>query len=273
MRPIEDLLMFALALAGAGVLAGILAGLFGIGGGAILVPVFYQVFAFFGIDEAVRMHLSVGTSLAIIVPTSISSYLAHRRRGAVDTRLLRYWITAVPIGTLIAAAVAAFSSGEALKAMFAAIATMIGIRMLLNRAHWKLGDDLPPNPGRYIAGVVIGLLSGLMGVGGGVLVNTYMTVYGRPIHQAVATAAGVGVLVSIPGLIGYVAAGWGAEGLPVFSTGYVNWIAVALIIPITMVVAPFGVAIAHRASKRQLEIGFGIFLLTIAARFVLSLAE
>ena len=273
MPPIEDLIIFALALAGAGVVAGILAGLFGIGGGAILVPVFYQVFALVGVDEAVRMHLAVGTSLAIIVPTSLRSYFSHRKRGAVDDVLLKSWITAVPLGALLAAAVAAFSSSEALRAIFAVIAVLVAFRMLFNRASWRLGDDLPRNPFKYIAGVVIGLLSGLMGIGGGVLNNTFMSLYGRPMHQAVATSAGVGVLISIPGLIGYVIAGWGASGLPPFSTGYINWVAVALIIPITLLVAPVGVALAHRASKRQLEIGFGIFLLIVAARFAISLAE
>lgn len=267
MPPVSELVLFAAALAAAGAVAGVLAGLFGIGGGAILVPVFYQVFGLLGVDDAVRMHLSLGTSLAIIVPTAVRSFLSHRKRGAVDMALLRSWVVAVPLGTLIASAIAAYVSGETLMAIFAVIAFLIALRMFFNRDSWKIADDLPGNPVKWLAGVVLGILSGLMGVGGGVLNNVFMTIHGRTIHQAVATSAGVGVLISIPGLAGYVWAGWGDAGLPPFSTGFLNWIAVALIIPITLLVAPVGVHLAHTLNKRQLEIGFGIFLMVISLRF------
>lgn len=271
MPPLEELIWFAAALAGAGAVAGLLAGLFGIGGGAILVPVFYQVFGLLGVDEAVRMHVAVGTSLAIIVPTSIRSFLAHKSRGAVDLVLLKSWIVPVPLGVVGASLIAASVSSGGLRAIFAVIAILVALRMLFNRQSWSLGADLPPNPVRAGVGAVIGLLSALMGIGGGVLNNTFMTAFGRPVHQAVATSAGVGVLISIPGLIGYIWAGWGVAGLPTFSTGYVNWVAVALIIPITLLIAPLGVKLAHALDKRQLEIGFGIFMLLVAARFFYSL--
>lgn len=271
MPPVEELIWFAAALAGAGVVAGVLAGLFGIGGGAILVPVFYQVFGLLGIDEAVRMHLSVGTSLAVIVPTSLRSFASHHARGAVDMTLLRGWVFAVPAGVIVASLIAASVSSGGLRAIFAVIAILVGLRMLLNKPHWRLGAELPPNPVRAAVGAVIGMLSALMGIGGGVLNNTFMTLFGRPVHQAVATSSGVGVLISIPGLFGYIWAGWGAGGLPAFSTGYVNWVAVALIIPITLMVAPLGVRLAHALDKRQLEIGFGLFMLFVAARFFYSL--
>lgn len=271
MPPTGDLIWFAAALAGAGAVAGLLAGLFGIGGGAILVPVFYQLFGLLHIDDAVRMHLSVGTSLAIIVPTSIRSFMAHRKRGAVDQQLLGSWILPVPLGVVSASVVAASVSSAGLRAIFALIAILVGMRMLLNRQHWRLGSVLPGNPARAVVGWLIGLLSGLMGIGGGVLNNTFMTLYGRPVHQAVATSAGVGVLIAIPGLFGYIWAGWGAYGLPPFSTGYINWAVVALIIPITLLIAPVGVRFAHALDKRQLEIGFGCFMLSVAARFFYSL--
>ncbi|MBC7282358.1 sulfite exporter TauE/SafE family protein [Hoeflea sp.] len=271
MPPVGELIWFAAALGCAGVVAGVLAGLFGIGGGAILVPVFYQVFGLLQVDDAVRMHLSVGTSLAIIVPTSLRSFMAHKKRGAVDLDLLRSWIVPVPLGVVAASLIAAYVSSEGLRAIFAIIAVLVGLRMLFNRVSWRLGTDLPPNPVRAAVGGVIGMLSALMGIGGGVLNNTFMTLYGRPVHQAVATSAGVGVLISIPGLFGYLWAGWGAPGLPPFSTGYINWVAVALIIPITLLVAPLGVRLAHALDKRQLEIGFGLFIMFVAARFVYSL--
>ena len=272
MPPMGELIWFAVALAGAGVVAGVLAGLFGIGGGAVLVPVFYQVFGLLHVDEAVRMHLSVGTSLAIIVPTSLRSFLSHKARGAVDLELLKSWILPVPLGVIAASLIAASVSSSGLRAIFAVIAILVGLRMLFNKVTWRLGADLPPNPMRAAVGGLIGLLSALMGIGGGILNNTFMTLYGRPVHQAVATSSGVGVLISIPGLFGYLWAGWGEAGLPPFSTGYINWVAVALIIPITLLVAPLGVRLAHALDKRQMEIGFGLFMLFVAARFFYSLS-
>lgn len=266
-----ELAPFAVAMAAAGVVAGLLAGVFGIGGGAVLVPVFYQVFGLIEIDEAVRMHLAVGSSLAIIVPTSIRSFFAHKARGAVDMDVLRGFLISVPIGVVLAALTAAYISSAGLRAIFAAIMILVGVRLLFNRESWRLGSQLPGNPMRSIVGVVIGYLSTLMGIGGGILNNTFMTLFGRPMHQAVATSAGVGVLIAIPGTLGYIWAGWGNPLLPILSTGFVNWVAVALIIPITLVVAPYGVRIAHWMQKRHLEIAFGIFCLAMSARFFASL--
>ena len=266
-----ELAPFVVAMAAAGVVAGLLAGVFGIGGGAVLVPVFYQVFGLIEIDEAVRMHLAVGSSLAIIVPTSIRSFTAHKARGAVDMEVLKSFVVAVPVGVVLASLTAAYISSEGLRAIFAAIMILVGVRLLFNRESWRLGEDLPGNPARSLIGVVIGYLSTLMGIGGGILNNTFMTLFGRPMHQAVATSAGVGVLIAIPGTLGYIWAGWGNPLLPIASTGFVNWIAVALIIPITLVVAPYGVRIAHWMQKRHLEIAFGIFCLVISVRFFISL--
>ncbi len=271
MPPVDQLLIFAVALVAAGSVAGVMAGLLGIGGGAILVPVFFQIFGLIGVDDAVRMHLSVGSSLAVIAPTSWRSFAAHRARGVIDMDLLKGWVIAVPAGVFLAAAVAAGSSSYMLRLIFAFITLIVAIRVLFNRESWKLGDELPGNPVRFVVGVVIGLLSGLMGIGGGVLNNTFMTLFNRPVHQAVATSSGVGVLIAIPGLFGYIIAGWGEQGLPPFSTGFINWIAVGLIIPVTMVMAPIGVRIAHALTKRQLNIGLGIFLIVVSARFFWSL--
>ena len=268
--PIFELLSLAAMIVAAGAVAGFLAGVFGIGGGAILVPVFYQTFGFAGIDDSVRMHLAVGTSLAIIVPTSLRSFMAHKKKGAVDMDILRGWVLAVPLGVMLASLVIAMISSEGLRLVFAVIAVLVALRLIFNRDSWRIGSDLPGNPLRFAAGSLIGFLSTLMGIGGGVLNNTFMTVFGRPIHQAVATSSGVGVLISIPGMIGAIAAGWGDPLLPVASTGYVNWIGVALVIPVTLIVAPYGAALAHAMSKRTLELAFGVFLLLVAARFFWS---
>lgn len=266
-----EIAAFAAAAALSGVVSGLLAGIFGIGGGAVLVPVFYQFLTALGVDEGVRMHLSVGTSLAIIIPTSIRSFTAHRARGAVDMELLKSFLVPVPAGVVVASLIAASISSEQLRGVFACIAVLVGLRLVFNRENWVIGRTIPGNPVRAVVGFVIGLLSTLMGIGGGVMNNTFMTLFGRPIHQAVATSSGVGVLIAIPGAIGLIWAGWGDPRLPIASTGYVNWIAVALIIPVAILVTPFGVRISHWLSRRHLEIGFGLFCLSVALRFFVSL--
>ncbi|MGL4488526.1 MAG: sulfite exporter TauE/SafE family protein, partial [Rhizobiaceae bacterium] len=246
---------------------GFLAGLFGIGGGTVLVPAFFQVFGAVGIDDSVRMHLAVGTSITIVVATSLSSFLAHHKRGTVDESLLKSWIAPVPLGTLIAVLVVAYVSSGTLRVLFAVICILIAVKLLIGRDHWRLGEDLPQNPIRAGVGVVIGLVSTLMGIGGGVLNNTFMTAYGRPIHQAVSTSAGVGVLIAVPGCLGYIWAGWGQAALPAWSTGYVNWFAVALVVPLTLWVTPYGVKVAHASPRRRLEVALGVYLMIVAARF------
>jgi uncharacterized membrane protein YfcA len=207
----------------------------------------------------------------VIVPTSLISFQGHRKKGAVDMALLKSWVPAVVAGVLMASLVAAYISGTGLKVIFVVIATLVAFKMLVGKTSWKLGEDLPPYPMRGVFGVLIGFFSTLMGIGGGVMVNTVMTLYNRTIHQSVATASGVGVAISIPGMLGMIWAGWNAVSTPPLSLGYVNVLAVLIIIPVTVFMAPIGVNLAHRLEKRKLEIGFGLFLLTVAARFLWSL--
>lgn len=269
--PLAELLPFVGALLIAGAVAGVLAGLFGIGGGAVLVPVFYQMLGVLEVDDAIRMHLAVGTSLAIIVPTSIRSFMGHKAKGAVDMDLLGSFAIAVPVGVLLATLLVAGLSSSVLRMIFASCCLVIALRLLFGKEGWKLADDVPRGFGKYFSGGAIGFFSTFMGIGGGVFNNTFMTIFGRPIHQAVATSAGVGVLISIPGMIGYFWAGWGAQNLPPFSVGFVNVLMVLIIIPVTLMVAPLGVKLAHAMSKRKLEVGFGLFLVVVAARFFASL--
>lgn len=269
--PLAELLPFFGALLVAGGIAGVLAGLFGIGGGAVLVPVFYQMFGVLEVDEAIRMHLSVGTSLAIIVPTSLRSFMGHKAKGAVDMDFLKSAMIAVPFGVVLATLLVAGASSGMLRGIFAACALVIAIRLLFGKEDWRIASDIPRGIGMYLSSGAIGFFSTFMGIGGGVFNNTFMTLFGRPIHQAVATSSGVGVLISIPGMIGYIWAGWGAENLLPFSIGFVNVLMVLIIIPVTLMVAPIGVKLAHALSKKKLEVGFGIFLILVAARFFASL--
>jgi uncharacterized membrane protein YfcA len=268
---LAELMMFAGATVFGGVVSGFLAGVFGIGGGAVLVPMFYQILGMLQVDDNVRMHVAVGTSLAIIVPTSLRSFQAHFKRGAVDMSLLRSFLFPVPAGVVLASLTAAYISSEGLRIIFTVTMVVVGLRLLFNRESWRLGSTVPGGAARVLTGGLIGYFSTLMGIGGGIMNNTFMTLYGRPMHQAVATSSGVGVLIAVPGTLGYIWAGWGEPFLPPGSTGFVNWIGLALIIPIALVVTPLGVRVAHALSKRKLEVAFGLFALAVSLRFFISL--
>jgi uncharacterized membrane protein YfcA len=262
-----ELAELVVALALSGTVTGLLAGLFGVGGGAVIIPVLYEAYAFLGLGEAVRMHVCIGTAMAVIVPTAIRSFLAHRQRGSVDMAVVRSWLIPMPIGVAAASVLAASISGRALSGVFATIVALVAIRLLFGRKSWRLGNDLPDNPLRAAIGVVIGFLSTLMGVGGGIMVNTVMTLYGRTMIQAVGTSAAVGLVISVPAVLGYIWAGWGVPGLPPLSAGYVNLLGMAVLVPVSVLAAPYGVRIAHALSQRMLEAGFGIFLTVVAIRF------
>lgn len=254
-----------------GAVSGFMAGLFGIGGGAVLVPVLYQVFGVIGVDEAVRMHVALGTSMAVVLPTAVRSWRAHAARGTVDADVLRGWIVAVPVGVGLASLVAAAISGAGLRGIFAVLTVLVGVKMLLGRTDIRLGDRLPGRVANAAVGAAIGFLATLMGIGGGVFATLYMTLYGRPILNAISTSAGVGVVIAVPATLGYVLAGWGDGGLPPLSLGFVNLAGVAFIIPAALLVTPLGVRVAHVLPPRLLEIGFGCFLLAVSARFFLTL--
>jgi uncharacterized membrane protein YfcA len=276
---LSELLELALLLVAVGALSGFLAGMFGIGGGAILVPVFYECFRFAGVPLEVRMPLCVGTSLAIIIPTSISSYRAHLARGAVDMEVLRAWWLPVLVGVLAGSVTARYAPERLFKIVFVVVAWSAATRLLLARETWKFGDDLPRGPLMRAYGFFVGLLATLMGVGGGLFANLLMTFYGRPIHQGVATSSALAVLVSIPGALGYVYAGWPAAAhypdvlalqFPL-AIGYVSLIGAVLVMPTSLLTAPLGVRAAHAMSKTTLERAYGSYLLIVGARFVVSL--
>lgn len=269
---VGELVTLAAGLLAAGFVTGILAGVFGVGGGAVIVPVLYELFALMHVPENVRMPLCVGTSLAIIIPTSVRSYNAHKRKGAVDTSILKQWLVPVVVGVVIGSIFARYAPPSVFKIVFVVVASISSIRLLFGKDSWKLGDELPSKFIMKTYGVIIGVLSALMGIGGGQLSNLFMTFYGRPIHQAVATSSGLGVIISIPATLGYIYAGWPKmDVLPPLSLGYVSLLGVILFIPTSMLAAPIGVNIAHALSKRKLEMAFGIFLGLVSLRFLWSL--
>ncbi len=262
-----------------GAIAGFLAGMFGIGGGAVLVPVLYECFRLAGVPLEVRMPLCIGTSLAIIIPTAVRSFMAHYKRGAVDMDILRKWALPILIGVIAGSVIARYAPERLFKYVFVVVAWSAAARLLLGRDTWRLGEDLPKGILMQVYGLIIGLLSTLMGIGGGLFSNLLMTFYGRTIHQSVATSSGLAVLIAIPGALGYIYAGWPAaarfpEVIALqwpFAIGFISIIGALLVMPTSLLVAPLGVRVAHAMSKRGLEIAFGIYLLTMGARFFVAL--
>ncbi len=276
---VSDILELALLLAAVGALCGFFAGLFGIGGGAVLVPVFYECFRLAGVPLQVRMPLCIGTSLAIIIPTSISSFRSHYLRGAVDMDILRSWLLPIVTGVIAGSVTARYAPERLFKIVFVMVAYTAATRLIFGRGGWKAGEEFPKGPLMKLYGFAVGLLSTLMGVGGGLFLNLLMTIYGRSIHQAVATSSALAVLISLPGAIGYVYAGWPvAARFPdvaalqwPLSLGYVSLIGALVVIPTSLLTAPLGVRAAHAMSKRTLELAFGVYMLIVGSRFAISL--
>ncbi|MEQ8267738.1 MAG: sulfite exporter TauE/SafE family protein [Parvibaculum sp.] len=255
-----ELAPFAAGLVVTGLIAGILAGLLGVGGGIVIVPVLYHVFTLLGIDEAVRMHLAVGTSLGTIILTSIRSVRAHAKKGAVDWDMLKSWALPILVGVGSGTLIAAYVSGDVLTAVFATIALVVAANLAFGKESWRLGTALPGRPVQYSVAGVIGALSALMGIGGGTFAVSFMTLYGKNPREAVATSSGLGVLIAVPAVIGFIWAGWNDPLLPPFSLGYVNLIGMALIAPLSVLAAPWGAAIAHAISPKALIRAFALFL-------------
>ena len=270
--PPGEIALLVIAILASGVVTGLLAGLFGIGGGAVIVPVLFEVFRILGVPDEVRMQLCVGTSLAIIVPTNIRSYLAHRAKGAVDHHVVKLWVLPALGGIVVGSVVAAFAPSAVFRLAFVVMAGAIAFKLLFGRDSWRVADDFPGQPSMSAFGLLVGLSSSLMGVSGGSVSNMIQTLYGRSIHQAVATSAGLGVPLSIAGTLGYMLAGLPHRALlPPLSIGFVSLIGVVVMAPVSSLTAPYGARLAHALPRRKLEIGFAVFLIVVCVRFLWSL--
>jgi uncharacterized protein len=270
--PVSELLLLAALIVAAGLVTGILAGLFGIGGGTLIVPVLYEVFSVLGVPDEVRFQLCVGTSIAIIVPTNVRSFLVHRAQGAVMMDVVRTWALPAVVGVAVGSVVAAFAPAAVLKIAFVLVGTAIAFKLLSGRDSWRLADDLPGRVGMTGYGFFLGLSASLMGISGGAISNVILTLHGKSMHNAVATSAGLGVPITVAGTIGYMLAGLPQQALmPPLSLGFVSLIGFAVMAPVASFTAPYGARLSHALSRRHLEVAFGCFLLIICARFVVSL--
>ncbi len=266
-----EFIYFALAVAAAGVAGGLIAGLLGVGGGIVIVPVLFTVLEAVGVEAGLAIKVAVATSLATITLTSLSSARSHHRRGAVDYTLLRRWSVPVVIGVIIGTLIAGYADGRLLTGVFGTVALLVAINMAWRRNNEAMRTDFPNAVVRSAFGVVVGLISAMMGIGGGTLSVPILTAFGFDMRRAVGTASAIGFFIAIPGTIGYVLTGWGATGLPPFSLGYINLVAFAAIAPLTMAFAPVGARIAHSIPQAHLRLAFAIFLLATAIRMFWSL--
>lgn len=261
-----ELIALGAAMLGTGVVGGLLAGALGVGGGIVIVPMLEFALGFFGVDASIRMHIAVATSLATIIPTSISSSRAHYRRGAVDLGITRLWGPWILLGSLAGTWVASRVDSRVLAGLFAVLAVVVALRMMLRIGQRSLLPKVPRTQALAPVPGLIGFLSSMIGIGGGSLSVPVMTLLGEPIHRAVGTAALFGLLIAVPGTLGFVLAGLGDPLLPVGSLGFVNLLGFSLIAPATVLAAPLGARLAHAMSGRHLSAFFGTFLFIVSLR-------
>lgn len=266
MMGVEDglstLITMGVLLLAVGAFAGVLAGLLGVGGGIILVPAFFYVFQALGYPDFQLMQVCLATSLATIIVTSIRSVMAHNKKGAVDWDILRSWAPGIVLGAVVGFFIASSLRSATLQMIFGVLAIIVGLYMTFGKAHWRVGDAMPTGVARIVLSPVLGFLSVLMGIGGGSFGVPTMSLYNVPIHRAVATAAGFGVIIAVPSVIGFLTVDLLAP--PPFTIGAVNLPAFILVIAMTLITAPWGAALAHRMDPKPLKRVFGVFLILVA---------
>jgi uncharacterized protein len=262
MPDLAALLPMVLLLLAIGAFAGVIAGLLGVGGGIVLVPAFFFTFANLGYDGPKLAQVCVATSLATIVFTSIRSVLAHNRKGAVDWDTLKSWAPWIVLGAVAGVVVAAYVKSAVLVAVFGTLGLIVGVYMALGRSDWRLGAAMPTGATRGVLATVVGFLSVLMGIGGGTFGVPLMSLYSVPIHRAVATASGFGIMIALPSVLAFLLIP--VAGSPPYTLGAVNIPAFLIVMATTMTTTTWGVKLAHAMDPKPLKRVFGIFLILVA---------
>jgi len=257
------------ALAAAGAVGGLIAGLLGVGGGIVIVPALDFALSVAGVDHDVALHIAVATSMATIVPTALSSSRSHARRHSVDFAIVKRWTMPIVLGALAGSLAATHLNAKVLAAVFGTVALLAALKMLLPLDRVVLRPTLPGGLVGAVLPAVIGAISAMMGIGGGTLSVPTMTLCGEPVHKAVGTAALLGLWIALPATFGYLLAHV-PDGLvlPPLTIGYVSLLGFALIAPLSWLMAPLGAKLAHTLDRRMLSAAFGLFLLTVAARML-----
>ncbi|UWQ19569.1 sulfite exporter TauE/SafE family protein [Jannaschia sp. M317] len=251
-----------------GAIAGVLAGLLGVGGGIVIVPVLIVFAEIFDVPRDVAMLTVVGTSLATIIPTSMSSARAHRRKGSIDTGILRGWVVAIFLGALAGGFASRVFGSDGLTIVFGVVALAVSVNLALPRTMQLAPAPPASAAGRAAIAAPIGFTSALMGIGGGTLSVPVMTMLSVPVHRAVGTASVFGLAIAVPAVVGFVWAGWGVEGRPPGSLGFVNLPAAVVLFSTSVLTAPFGATLAHKLDARKLKLAFAGFLFLSGLRML-----
>ena len=262
--PLSELAMLVAFLLFVGGVAGVLAGLLGVGGGIVIVPALFYVFTGLDHPDATLMHVCIATSLATIVLTSARSVQSHNRKGAVDWAMLKSWAPWIAGGAIIGVVAADYLRSGSLMLVFGVMAMIVALHMAFGRDSWRLGDAPPEGGGKAGLATGVGFMSVLMGIGGGTFGVPLLSLYNVAVHRAVATAAGFGLIIAIPSVIGFIVSGWAAPDRPAFTLGYIHVPAFAIIVPMTVLCAPYGVKMAHSLNPRPLKLLFAFFLFVTA---------
>jgi uncharacterized membrane protein YfcA len=267
----QEIIILGISLLAAGSFAGILSGLLGIGGGVVIVPALFFLFDFLGVDEAIRMHITVATSLSTIIATGTSSALSHHKKKSLDLNILKKLAPMVIIGSLLGSYIAKLVSAKFLTIMFAITCIIVAFRMFFKRRSLVVSQTLPPSPHKEFIGLIIGGVSSMLGIGGGSIIVPTLTAFGTPIHKAIGTSSAIGVTLAIFGSIGFMINGQGIENLPTGCVGYVNLLGFAFIAPASSFFAPQGAKIAHKLDQTKLRRIFAIFLILTAIKMTSKL--
>ena len=257
-----------LALVATGVFAGILAGLLGVGGGIVIVPVLFFLFQSFGVSPESAMLVATATSLATIVPTSISSIRSHHQKGNVDFELLKRWAVFILIGVLVGSWSVTRVDGTLLTILFGVIATLSALNMLFRTGKSALFQQLPGTAGQTVMGTSVGFFSSMVGIGGGTISVPLLTYYNYPAHKAVGTAAAIGLIISLPGALTMLALGTTPVDAPAGTFGLVNLVGFLCIVPLTVLFAPVGASLAAKLDAKKLKKVFAVVLLITGLRML-----
>lgn len=265
---ITENLTTILALVGTGVFAGLLAGMLGVGGGIVIVPVLFFLFQRFGVSADSAMVIATGTSLATIIPTSLSSINSHRKKGNVDFILLKSWALFILLGVLAGSWLVTQVSGEVFTVLFGVIATLSALNMLLRSQKSSITNALPGKAGQSMMASGIGFFSSMVGIGGGTLTVPLLSACNYPAHKAVGTAAAVGLLISLPGALTMLLLGQTPLDAPTGTFGYINLVGLLCIVPLTVLFAPVGANIANKLDAAKLKKVFSVVLLITGVRML-----
>ncbi|MGV8950578.1 MAG: sulfite exporter TauE/SafE family protein [Cypionkella sp.] len=270
---LTDYSIWIAAMVFAGLAGGFIAGLLGVGGGIIIVPILYFVLGGMDVDPDIRMKIAVATSLTTIVFTSLSSARSHHKRDAVDFTLVKTWGIPIFIGVVCGTVIAGLANGLVLTVVFAVVALLVAINMVFRANSAPVSDGFPNGIVKAICGYFVGVISTMMGIGGGTLSVPILTTFGYDIRRAVGTASAIGFIIAIPGTIGYAIAGWNVPNLPAGSLGYVNLLALVALAPLTMLIAPWGARVAHRLDRKVLGYAFAAFLTLTSLRMFIDILQ